>query len=398
MRRRPDPAVVERLRDMTGATTQRCKEALKLHNGNADSAALWLLCEGACRLRRRLRHRRLRLLRPPSLPTRRRAARLRLLRLSSRRARRSGPTSPSTPPAPARAKLIADGPGFDGAEMMGVVRDTPPGKPYGFISVWHHNVTLFYHYNDVLPSSKESVKRHTAVAFSIASWSQGFKAEKVRPLTAAEQKNGAKDTRMSLLRCHVKKWDAGAREGTIQLSQQPCTLPFSASPPLSGRITNGCSLVCKIDGKGKDLVATHLQLPKEGPDPRSPAASPSEATTTRGGRKTSGEGVDGPKSPNSAAVAAEARAPLAGNREHGPPGSLPQRREEPYRASRLPPPPRGHPLQRTWASRSRLPSPPPQSPRLLRIRALRPPRRIRTPHRTAIRRTRPPLPPPSKPS
>ena len=204
-----------------------------------------------------------------------------------------------------------------------MVRDTPPGKPYGFISVWHHNVTLFYHYNDVLPSSKESVKRHTAVAFSIASWSQGFKAEKVRPLTAAEQKNGAKDTRMSLLRCHVKKWDAGAREGTIQLSQQPCTLPFSASPPLSGRITNGCSLVCKIDGKGKDLVATHLQLPKEGPDPRSPAASPSEATTTRGGRKTSGEGVDGPKSPNSAAVAAEARAPLAGNREHGPPGITP---------------------------------------------------------------------------
>ena len=66
-----------------------------------------------------------------------------------------------------------------------MVRDTPPGKPYGFISVWHHNVTLFYHYNDVLPSSKESVKRHTAVAFSIASWSQGFKAEKVPSATAA---------------------------------------------------------------------------------------------------------------------------------------------------------------------------------------------------------------------
>ena len=38
-----DPALVERLRDMTGAAVHQCKEALRLHNGNADSAALWLL-------------------------------------------------------------------------------------------------------------------------------------------------------------------------------------------------------------------------------------------------------------------------------------------------------------------------------------------------------------------
>jgi hypothetical protein len=42
-----DSAVVSRLRDMTGAPPKRCEDALRLHNGNADSAALWLLLEAS---------------------------------------------------------------------------------------------------------------------------------------------------------------------------------------------------------------------------------------------------------------------------------------------------------------------------------------------------------------
>ena len=51
--------------------------------------------------------------------------------------------------------------------------------------------------NDVVPAAKELVKRHTAVAFQIASWAQGYKAEKVRPLSTAEQRLGAKDSRLA---------------------------------------------------------------------------------------------------------------------------------------------------------------------------------------------------------
>ena len=143
-------------------------------------------------------------------------------------AARGDPLAPGSP-------LVAERAGWDGAEMMGVVRDTPPGKPYGFISVWHQNVTLFYHHNDVVAGSRDVVKRHTAVAFQIASWSQGFKAEKVRPLSASEQRAVVKDSRMALLRASVKKWNGADGSGTLQLAGQPCTLPFSASPPLAAR-------------------------------------------------------------------------------------------------------------------------------------------------------------------
>ena len=165
-----DPALVERLRDMTGATNQRCKEALRLHNGNADSAALWLLCEspspagaspasaatalapgiasaspaspgslGASVPAAKGGRETAKALdggKPPTSPI---------------SASLSSPSSGGLPSPPANAAgsartptvpLTAESPGFDGAEMMGVVRDTPPGKPYGFISVWHHNVMV----------------------------------------------------------------------------------------------------------------------------------------------------------------------------------------------------------------------------------------------------------------
>ena len=352
-----DPSLVERLRDMTGATNQRCKEALRLHNGNADSAALWLLCDApspagaspATAL-------------APGVASASPASPISLsvpvpagkggrempkaldggkAPTSPISAPLSSPSSGGLPSPPANAAgsttrmptvpLTAESPGFDGAEMMGVVRDTPPGKPYGFISVWHHNVTLFYHYNDVLPSAKDSVKRHTAVAFSIASWSQGYKAERVRPLTAAEQKVGVKDGRMALLRATVKKWDAADRSGMLQLIAQPCSLPFQVAPALASRLAVNSTLVCKIDGKGKDLAAVHLQLPALAAPPSSEAAT---RVATAASRSPGSKVIDdGPLTPTrSAALSAKAaaaavaatfnasaevtRAPLSGNREH----------------------------------------------------------------------------------
>ena len=349
-----DPAMVERLRDMTGAPPKRCEEALRLHNGNADSAALWLLLDASERGatpavdaagRGGMKPAaigvpgaasQLSAQRPASAPvggaqpaavsTPKGAtigrdmssaassggsgsiggkaegsskppspsASCTVAVPSSGGGGASSPASASTPPRSPPLPLVADSAGFDGLELMGVVRDTPPGKPYGFISVWHHNVTLFYHYNDVQPAAKDQVKRHTAVAFTMASWSQGFKAERVRPLSAAEQKLGAKDSRMALLRATVRKWSSSEGSGTLQLASQPCSLPFHAMAPLSSRLQVGTALVCKIDGKGKDLLAVHLQMPP--PAAASGAApaviSSSERGTTRA-EPTSGAAARG---------------------------------------------------------------------------------------------------------
>ncbi|KOO53486.1 hypothetical protein Ctob_008434 [Chrysochromulina tobinii] len=368
-----DPAMVSLLKEMTGAAPKKCEDALRLHNGNADSAALWLLSEappppGGVPPTPESAPARAEAVSPaaPNLPVaearaasgagaaRRDGGRggspdlridgisvtassfgsatfggavrptdgllldLRAVDGATGGAKptgsipqsssgtlpsvavnvhtlpsvtSSGGLSPSAAPptsafpagAPsalaawpptrvANLALVAESGGFDGAELMGVVRDTPPGKPYGFISVWHHNVTVFYHYNDVVPSAKELVKRHTAVAFSVASWSQGFKAEKVRPLTPLEQRVGAKDGRLGMLRANVKKWSASTGEGLLQLCAQPCSLPFTATGALAARLAVGSALVCKIDGKGKDLVACMLQLAGPvGADPGSPS-------------------------------------------------------------------------------------------------------------------------------
>ena len=368
-----DPAMVSLLKEMTGAAPKKCEDALRLHNGNADSAALWLLSEappppGGVPPTPESTPARAEAVSPaaPILPVaearaasgagaaRRDGGRggspdlridgisvtassfgsatfggavrptdglvldLRAVDGATGGAKptgsipqsssgtlpsvavnvhtlpsvtSSGGLSPSAAPptsafpagAPsalaawpptrvANLALVAESGGFDGAELMGVVRDTPPGKPYGFISVWHHNVTVFYHYNDVVPSAKELVKRHTAVAFSVASWSQGFKAEKVRPLTPLEQRVGAKDGRLGMLRANVKKWSASTGEGLLQLCAQPCSLPFTATGALAARLAVGSALVCKIDGKGKDLVACMLQLAGPvGADPGSPS-------------------------------------------------------------------------------------------------------------------------------
>ena len=249
-----DKKVVEALRDMTGAPTNRCEEALRLHNGNADSAALWLLLEGSEGGGAE----------PP--------ARSATASSPPNGAAGNGDASSSLPAAdppvaapmpPPNHALVSDRAGFNGSELIGVVRDTPPAKPYGFISMWHQSgrVTLFYHYNDVMSASKEAVKRHTAVAFQVASWSHGFKAERVRPLTHSEQRLGQKDTRMELLSAVVKKWSPKDLTGVLQLASQPCELPFSALPALRERLSVGSNVVCKLDGKGKDLCAVEVQLP-----------------------------------------------------------------------------------------------------------------------------------------
>ena len=181
--------------------------------------------------------------------------------------------------------------------MMGVVRDTPPGKPYGFIQVWHQNVTLFYHYNDVVAASREAVKRHTPVAFQAASWSQGFKAERVRALTTAEQRTGIKDTRMNLLKASVKKWNASARSGVLQLDGHPCSLQFQAQPALASHLSVGAAVVCKVEGKGRTSPPStsscrptrrSSSAPPPPPPPPPPPAAPAagaSATTARGRRR-----------------------------------------------------------------------------------------------------------------
>ena len=283
-----DQKLVEALRDMTGAPPRRCEEALRLHNGNADSAAMWLLLEGNGGGGGEAEAAPAPAPAPAAAPS---AA------APSAAAPACGPTPSSSsssaggkgskaeaapaapPPAPA-IPLYADRLGFDGTEMMGVVRDTPPGKPYGFIQVWHQNVTLFYHYNDVVAASREAVKRHTPVAFQAASWSQGFKAERVRALTTAEQRTGIKDTRMNLLKASVKKWNASARSGVLQLDGHPCSLQFQAQPALASHLSVGAAVVCKVEGKGKDLAAVHIQLPPDEAKLERAAAAAAAAAAT----------------------------------------------------------------------------------------------------------------------
>ena len=111
--------------------------------------------------------------------------------------------------------------------------------------------------NEILPNVPES--EYGAIARFLES--QGFKAERVRPLSAAEQRAGPKDVRMALLRANIKKWSAAERSGVLQFVQMPCTLPFTASPALAERLAVGGSLVCKVEGKGKDLAAVQVRLP-----------------------------------------------------------------------------------------------------------------------------------------
>jgi len=63
-----DPAKVSLLQEMTGAVPSKCEDVLRLHNGNTDTSALWLLSETPAALHRAPPKAPCRVARPSSAP------------------------------------------------------------------------------------------------------------------------------------------------------------------------------------------------------------------------------------------------------------------------------------------------------------------------------------------
>ena len=89
-------------------------------------------------------------------------------------------------------------------------------------------------------------RRGAAVHLAVGSLAAGFLGvlgHHTKYLDASEQRAGLKDSSMGLLRASVKKWTPNEYGGLLQLVGHPCSLPFSAAPPLSKRISVGSAVL-----------------------------------------------------------------------------------------------------------------------------------------------------------